>query len=341
MQNSFTTTLLNPNIGSRGGAVGAFGPALGFAPEIPQTPEEQAAYNAVTPTGPLDALMRSLNPYYSHSVWVSAYGSYASLTGSGDVTANTRGGGLASGIDYRLGPNTVVGFALGGGYTSWSVSNSLGSGTSDIFQAGLYGSQRFGNAYLSGSLAYTLDVMNSNRNVTSPTAELNAKFNANGATGRLEGGYRFGEPDFGITPYVAGQFDALFTPAYGETTVSGTPGSELSYGAQTTTDIRAEVGVWADRAFRLEDDSTIWLRGRAGYAHDWWNNNFLSANFLATPVSGGFTMVGITPPSNIGLVSLMSEIKYRNGVSFGIKLDGEFASGAYSLAATGTFRYSW
>ncbi len=52
-------------------------------------------------------------------------------------------------------------------------------------------------------------------------------------------------------------------------------------------------------------------------------------------------MPGITPPSNIGLVSLMSEIRYRNGVSFGIKLDGEFATGAYSLAATGTFRYSW
>jgi hypothetical protein len=31
MQTSFSTTLLNPNLGNRGGAPGAFGPALGFA----------------------------------------------------------------------------------------------------------------------------------------------------------------------------------------------------------------------------------------------------------------------------------------------------------------------
>ena len=52
-------------------------------------------------------------------------------------------------------------------------------------------------------------------------------------------------------------------------------------------------------------------------------------------------MAGITPPANIGLVSLMSEIKYPNGVSLSLKLDGEFAQGSYSLAGTGTFRYSW
>ena len=258
MQNSFSTTLISPY--ARSGAPGVFGSALSFAPEIPQTPEEQAAYDAVTPHAPLDALMRSLNPYYSHSVWASAYGGYSSVTGSSDAgspTAITRGGGIASGIDYRFGPDTVLGFALGGGATSWSVSGGVGGGTSDIFQAGFYGSQRFGNAYISGSLAYALDAMNTNRNVTLPTADLTARFIANGATGRLEGGYRFGERDFGITPYVGGEFSALRTPAYAETTASGTPGSELSYAAQTTTDVRAEVGVWADKAFRLEDNSTI------------------------------------------------------------------------------------
>jgi len=28
-------------------------------------------------------------------------------------------------------------------------------------------------------------------------------------------------------------------------------------------------------------------------------------------------------------------------MSFGLKLDGEIGSSAYSLAGTGTFRYSW
>ena len=115
-------------------------------------------------------------------------------------------------------------------------------------------------------------------------------------------------PDLGVTPYLAGQFSALVTPAYSETASSGSSAVALSYQSQTTTDTRAEVGVWADKAFRLQDDATFWLRGRAGYAHDWWNNTFLNANFLSLPTSS-FTMAGVTPPANIGLASVMSEIR--------------------------------
>lgn len=344
MQSSFTTALLNPNIGQRSNAIGAFGPALGFAPEIPNTPEEQAAYDAVTPRAPLDALMKSLNEGYTHSAWGSVYGGYASMTGASNVgspTAITRGGGIASGIDFRLTRDTVVGFALGGGQTGWSISNALGDGTSDIFQAGIYGSQRLGSAYVSGSLAYALDSLKTNRNVTMPSpGTLTANFIANGVTGRVEGGYRFGPPDLGVTPYLASEFSVLVSPAYGESASSGSQSLALSYQGQTTTDVRAEIGVWASKSFYLADRSTFWFGGRAGYAHDWWNNTFLSATFLSLPTSS-FTMTGITPPSNIGLASLMGEIKGINGWSFGVKLDGEFASGAYSLGATGTLRYSW
>jgi autotransporter-associated beta strand protein len=344
MQTSFSTALLNPNLGNRGGATGAFGPALGFAPETPLTPQEQAAYDAVTPHEPLDALMRSLNTDYSHSVWASGYGGYSRITGDSNIgspTATTGGGGVASGIDFRFGRDTVVGVALGGGDTSWSMSDGLGGGTSQIFQAGVYGSHRFGEAYVSGSFAYAFDWLHTNRNVTVPTtANLTANFVANGPTGRLETGYRFGGPELAVTPYIAGEFSALHTPSYGETTASGTPGLALSYDSQTTTNVRAELGAWADKAFHLADGSTLWLRGRAGYAHDWWSNNTLSAQFLSLPTQS-FTMTNIASPANLGLVSLMAEIKYRNGVSLSAKFDSELGQSAYSVAGTGTFRYSW
>ena len=342
MQNSFSTTL--PNTGFRGGTPGGFGSPLGFAPETPLTPEEQAAYDAVTPHEPFDALMRSLNTYYNHSVWASAYGGYGKLTGDsslGSPTATTGGGGVASGIDFRFGPDTVLGFALDGGGTSWSLSAGMGGGTSDIFQAGIYGSQRFGNAYLSASLAYAVDWMKTNRNIITPAvANLTANFTANGPTGRLEGGYRFGEPDFGVIPYVAGEISALLTPSYSETTASGTPGSELSYASQTVTNERAEIGSWVEKVFHLDNASTLWLRARAGYAHDWWSNDNFTAQFLSLPTQS-FTMSGITPPANLGLASLMSEIQYPNGISLSAKFDAELGQNAYSFAGTGTFRYSW
>ena len=343
MQNSFSTTMLNPNIGSRGTA--GFGPVLGYAPEETQTPEEKALYDMVTPGEPLNSLVRSLNPDYRYGVWGTAYGGYASVTGAADIgspTAITRGAGLASGIDYKFKNDTVVGIALGGATSAWSVSGGAGGGTSDIFQAGVYGSHRFGDGYISGSLSYAFDAITTNRNVASPTAaNLTASFNGNGASGRLETGYRFGTPQMGLTPYIAGEFDALNTPAYSETEgAGGAPGAALSYASQTTTDIRAEVGLWGDRNFVLDDNSTLYLRGRAGYAHNSWNNNNVTAQFVSTPTPS-FSLIGITPPTNIGLVSLVTELKLLNGVAFGVKLDGEFASGAYSLTGTGMVRYTW
>jgi outer membrane autotransporter protein len=180
--------------------------------------------------------------------------------------------------------------------------------------------------------------MSTNRTITVPaSADLTANFTANGPTGRLETGYRFATPDIGITPYVAGEFSALRTPSYGET---GSSTFALNYSAQTSTNGRAEAGVWTDKAFHLDDNSTLWLRGRVGYAFDWWSNNALTAQFVSLPTQS-FTMTGIAPPASVGLISLMSEIRYRNGVSLALKLDAELASGSYSLAGTGTFRYSW
>ena len=93
--------------------------------------------------------MRWLNPRYTYSVWGSAYLSLASMTGasgSGSPTAITRGGDIASGIDYHAASNTVIGAADGGGRTNWSVSNANGSGNSDILQVGVYGLRRVGAA---------------------------------------------------------------------------------------------------------------------------------------------------------------------------------------------------
>jgi uncharacterized protein with beta-barrel porin domain len=183
--------------------------------------------------------------------------------------------------------------------------------------------------------------MNTNRDVTSPeVANLTASFLASGPTGRLETGYRFVTPAMGITPYVASEFSALRTPSYSETTASGAQGYALSYSAQTTLNGREEVGIWIDKALLLDSNSTLLLRGRVGYAYDWWNDDNLTAQFATLPTQS-FTMTGITPPNNVGLASIMSEIRYPNGVSLSTKIDGEFASGSYSFAGTGTFRYSW
>jgi uncharacterized protein with beta-barrel porin domain len=273
--------------------------------------------------------MQSLDHGYTYSAWGSAYGGYSSLSGNG-ATANTGGGGLAAGIDYRFKSDTVLGFAVGGGETSWSATGA-NSGTSTMFQIGLYGSQRLDDAYISGAISYAFDQLSTTR-----ASAYNASFNGNGGDGRLEGGYRFQLPQVNLTPYLAAEIFALATPAYSES--GGT--APMTYAAQTTTDIRAEAGMWVDRTLVLNGGSNLLVAGKIGYAHDSWNNLAVNAQFVSLPVAS-FTVTGIAPPSNIGLASFLSEVRLPNNWGFGVKLDGEFGSGMYALGATGTVHYSW
>jgi len=178
MMNSFLSLLANPFADNRG-----------FAPESP-LPRQPLIYKAPAYKAPAGAAPDSRG----WSIWAAAYGSGSNINGDPGIGSNnltTRAGGFATGLDYHVAPDTVVGFALGGGGTSWSLAAGLGGGRSDVFQAGLYASQQYGAAYLSGALAYASYWASTSRTLTvAGTDTLNASFNAQNFGGRLEGGYR-------------------------------------------------------------------------------------------------------------------------------------------------------
>ena len=130
------------------------------------------------------------------SIWAAGYGGSQRTDGNAVTgSSDTRGSiyGTAVGADYRFSPDTIAGFALGGGGTNFSV-NGLGTGRSDLFQAGAY-LRHSGPAYLTAALAYGWQDMTTDRTVTvAGVDQLRARFNANAWSGRLEGGYRFVAP---------------------------------------------------------------------------------------------------------------------------------------------------
>jgi Autotransporter beta-domain len=69
---------------------------------------------------------------------------------------------------------------------------------------------------------------------------------------RLESGYRYATPIVGITPYAAGQVQAIALPAYGETASSGSPQFALNFASQTATATRGELGSWFDKSIALD-----------------------------------------------------------------------------------------
>ena len=227
MESQFLNLMLDPFVDGRSGVAGASGPALAFAPEREEVPDDIAlAYSAV-----LKAPKAAPPPSFAQrwSAWGGGFGGSnrtsgdPAVLGSHDLSARTAG--FAGGLDYRLTADTVAGFALAGGGTNWSLAQGLGSGKSDAFQAGLYGATRWGAAYLAAAFAYANHWMSTDRFAFAGD-HLTAAFNAQSYGGRIEGGYRYATFYGGVTPYAAIQAQSFRTPSYSETDTNA-PASRL------------------------------------------------------------------------------------------------------------------
>jgi autotransporter-associated beta strand protein len=337
--NQFLGLMLDPFVDGRGGVGGAGGPALGFAPEQEALPDSIVlAYSKVLKAPAMPAATFDQR----WTAWGGAYGGGnktsgdPAVLGSHDLTATTAG--FAAGLDYRLSPNSVVGVALAGGGTNWSLAQGLGGGRSDAFQAGVYGATRWGAAYLAGAFAFTDHWMSTDR-FSFAADHLTASFNAQSYGGRVEGGYRFATWYGGVTPYAAIQVQSFHTPGYSEVDGSGL-GFGLAYNARTGTDTRSELGARFDRVLALYSNAVLALRGRLAWAHDWVSDPTLAALFQTLP-GASFVVNGATPVKDSALVSAGTEYRLANGVTLLAKFDGEFASRSTTYAGTGTVRYAW
>ena len=291
------------------------------------------------------------SPASDWGVWGAAYGGQNNT--SGDLLAGThdrsaRAFGFATGLDYRVTPYTVAGFALAGGGTNYGLSDGLGSGRSDMFQAAVYSTTRVNAAYISAALAYGFHRESTDRFVTVAGIDhLTADFSANNVGGRIEGGYRFVIPGvfdswgFGLTPYAAVQVQAFRTPSYSETAVSGSPTFSLAYDAHTTTSTRTELGSWVDKNYALDRDNVLSLFGRAAWAHDWNSDTSLTATFLPALPGSSFTVFGWAPVKDSALLTAGAQLYMRNGWAVMTKFDTELAPHSQTYAGTVRVRYTW
>jgi uncharacterized protein with beta-barrel porin domain len=337
----FLGLMLDPFVDGRSGTGGPNGPALGFAPEREALPEDIAlAYAKVTKAPVYNAPPVTFEQRWT--AWAGAYGGYNTtsgdpvVVGSHDLTA--RAAGVATGLDYHVTRDTVVGFALAGGGTKWDLAQGLGGGKSDAFQAGVYGATRSGPAYLAASFAFTNHWMSTDR-FAAFADHLTASFNAQSIGGRVEGGYRFGMPAGGITPYAAVQAQSFRTPTYSETDLTN-GGFGLTYNGRTATDTRSELGARFDHVALVDPTAVLTVRGRLAWAHDWITDPTLAAVFQALP-GASFIVNGATPAKDSALVSAGAELRLVNGVTLLAKFDGEFANRSSTYAGTGTVRVTW
>jgi autotransporter-associated beta strand protein len=279
------------------------------------------------------------------SVWAAGYGGSQTTDGNTSLGSNSTTSsiaGTAVGADYRISPNTLAGFALAGGGTSFSVTGS-GSGHSDLFQAGAFVRHTVGPAYISAALAYGWQDITTNRTVTAAGIDqLRAEFNANAFSGRLEGGYRFVSPwagGIGLTPYAAAQFTTFDLPAYAEQATVGSNAFALAYNAKDVTDARSEIGIRTDKSWVMQG-AILTLRSRFAWAHDFDPDRSIAATFQTLP-GASFTVNGAGQAHDSALTTASVEMKWINGWSAAATFEGEFSNVTSSYAGKGVVRYQW
>ncbi|WP_431016822.1 autotransporter domain-containing protein [Bradyrhizobium pachyrhizi] len=339
----FLGLLTDPFVAGRDGGFGGAG-AMPFAEE--STPLAYAARQS-EPRDALAAIYTKAPPRLVDfeqrwSVWAAGYGGSQTTSGNAMLGSNNTSSslyGTAVGADYRFSPNTIAGFALAGGATSFSV-NGLGWGRSDLFQAGAFVRHSVGAAYLSAALAYGWQDVTTDRIVTAAGADhLRANFNANAWSGRLEGGYRTATPWIGLTPYAAAQFTSFELPSYAESVVSGGGAFALNYAAKSVTDVRSELGLRSDKSFAV-DGGIFTLRGRVAWAHDFNPDRAVGAVFQTLP-GAAFVVNGAAQASDSALTTASLEMKWRSGWSAAATFEGEFSNVTQSYAGKGVMRYTW
>lgn len=341
----FFNLVFDPFAGNRSGYGGG---ARAFAPTDADVQSEavRLAYAAVAPKeAPAMATKAALHgPAESRwSVWGGGYGGSAKTEGNAQIGSHdttSRAYGFALGADHKLTPDTLIGFALGGGGTSFGLDQGLGGGTSDMFQASVYARQNWGAAYLMGAFGYGWQDFTLTRTVNiAGTDKLQADFDAHTLAGRAEGGWRFGSPFGGMTPYAAVQVVSLDLPDYTERAVSGADDFALSYAGRIHTQTRSELGTRLDYAMPLPD-ALLTLRGRAAWAHAFGDDRIANVGFLALPGTA-FTVNGAQPDADSLLVSAGAELSFRNGISLTGSFEGEFSGNTRSYAGKGAVRYRW
>jgi len=341
--------LTDPFIAGRGDTVGAGGAPNAYAEESTayaahaqkRSKSERDAYAAVYTKAPAAATFEQ-----RWSVWAAGYGGSQTTNGDPRIVGSndTRSSlyGTTVGADYRVSPNTIAGFALAGGGTSFSV-NTLGYGRSDLFQAGAFVRHNVGPAYITGALAYGWQDVTTNRTVTvAGVDQLRAEFNANAWSGRVEGGHRFVAPVFGglgLTPYAAGQFTTFDLPAYVEQAVAGSNQFALAYGSKSATDMRSELGLRSDKSFAAQN-GVFTLRGRLAWAHDYNPDRTIAATFQTLP-GASFVVNGAAHAPNSALTTVSAEWKWLNGWSAAATFEGEFSNVSRAYAGKGVLLYAW
>jgi subtilase-type serine protease len=293
----------------------------------------------------------SCDPPTQWGAWATGFGGAQWLnadSSTGSAASQQTIGGGAFGADYRAGPQTLVGAAVGLSGSSYTVSTTNASGQATGVHFGLYASHDFQPFYVTGALAYSHFDGNATRVVSGigNTETEKSSPGSNQLASRVEVGRAFDIGQFqgsqmSVTPFAALQPAGLWTPGFSESSVAqtGTGVFALTYQAQSTASLPTFLGAQLDGQAEINARPLkAWLR--AAWVHEFLTSRSVTAGFTVLPGSS-FVVDGARAASDAARLDL--GVRYAVGSQTSLYANGnvELSGRGQSLAGTVGLRIVW
>jgi outer membrane autotransporter protein len=249
---------------------------------------------------------------------------------------------VAAGLQRDLGPAALVGLAIGGDTSGFSVADRGTSGDIDGFHVGGYGEVRSGGFYGQGFVGGDFYENTVNRTVQAvgETEIVSSRFESDGLTVRVETGYRFDAGAARIVPFAAVQASVLEVGAYTETTTSGPGDFALSYGAHSTTSLQSDLGLQIDGVWAAAQAAHVTPFLRVDWLHEFDPTRGVAPAFVDFPGSP-FLIQGAAAATDRARVDAGVDWNISPRVDVYLSYTGEYGGPAYASAAMAGIRFGW
>jgi uncharacterized protein with beta-barrel porin domain len=282
----------------------------------------------------------------SWRVWTGGFGGVQSFNGDaavGSANAGSSVAGGAMGFDYQVDATRLVGVAVGGSESHFSVPDRAASGGVLGGHLGAYGVATWGAFYAAGVASYSRFDNDVTRTIAGvgPTETATGRFASDLLGARLEVGRNYALPWINVTPFAAVQTSTLWERGFTETSsAGGLPGIlGLTYQSQTTTSLPTFLGVQLDTRLTLKN--LVWSPFvRTAWVHEFRPDRSITGSLVSVPGTL-FTVDGARAWSDALKVNAGSRLALNQYASLFASFDGEFADSGHSYAGRGGVRFAW
>ncbi|HGE6720176.1 TPA: autotransporter domain-containing protein [Serratia marcescens] len=268
-------------------------------------------------------------------VWSQTFSSWGRNSGNGNVgklDGNTTG--FLLGADRKLADHNVrIGGYFGYSRGDYDVDSRRSKADTDNYHLGLYAAGQQDAFSLRGALGYTWHKIEGKRNVdfSGFSDRLKSDYDANSLLAFTEAGYRFGQPEMNVEPFINLSYIRLHTDSFQE---SG-GAAALSVRNETMDTFYSTLGVRGV----TELPKNVSLYGSLGWQHAYGDKN--TSSRMAFAGSDAFVTQGQAVDDNVMVGDIGVSVKLSRAATLDVGYQGQFGADTRVNSVNANLRWSF